>query len=314
MSESSPAPVRTFVPFGRYSIAVLTAVVGIVISIAAYIFVGQFNRQLAEDSFARGAQSQTSAIQLELGNYDEAVAALTTFFDASNNDELGGAQFDLFANFLRRRFPGIGSLIWSPRVTQDQRAAFVAKARAAGDPDYEILDHTTDGSRMPAAPRDEYYAKLFGTLNPGFGNPAGFDALSDPTRAPILRQARDTGQSRAVGPLPSHTQGSTVAVPAYVVFSPVYRRDLPHGTVDERRIAATGVVIGVVRIQEALAAIRQELGGTLSFDFYFFYPGGPVDGRELYWTSPRDAGDGAQAPSESRTPCRHALGRNAQPL
>ncbi len=289
--------VRGFFAGRPYGSAVVAAFLGVALSIGAYVSIAEFSRQVAAVNFTSPAQSELTVIQSGIGDYRDAVESLGSFIEASN-DDFSLSQFTLFTDFLRKTFPGITALAWDQRVTRDQRAAFEAKARATIAPDYQIVDNATLGTPTRAGDRDEYFPSYFSTKEEGSARVLGYDAAFDPRFAPLYQRARDTGQPMAAGPLPLIRIGTETRW-GYLVMVPIFRRDMPRGTIDERRVSLKGYAIGVVRVQDTLNDILGLLGPATNLDLYFFNAAGTVDNRLLYWKSSDDPDGTRPVPNES---------------
>ena len=126
-------------------------------------------------------------------------------FTRSSASTTGSADVDRddFRAFVARSFsrhPGIQALEWIPRVSHDERDAYVRAARRDAEDArdttvrdalaaFEITDQRSPGVMTRGERRDEYFPVYY--IEPMVGNtPAlGFNLASNPTRLAALNAA-----------------------------------------------------------------------------------------------------------------------------
>ena len=207
------------------------------------------------------------------------VSSLTTYLDArllfldnlARHVELSSKpdpqDFRAFVETERKRVNGIHALEWAPLVMQTDRSEAEAQIRN-GHPGFKgFTERTKEGSLQNAQPRPTYVPVTF--LEPLEGNEAalGYDLGSNPMRRTAIEAARDSAQPQATEPITlvqeTHRQAS------FLIFVPVYAKGVPISTIEQRRKAFHGVVLGVFRIGDlATAALngnqRKSLRGELN--------------------------------------------------
>ena len=205
--------------------------------------------------FLRDFREEGSAQMADISNYLN--ARLVFLDDLARHLELSpGPDPETFRAFVateRRRVSGIQALEWAPLVRSAGRAGAEAGLRA-GHPDCRgFTERDAAGTLRSAAVRSCYYPVTF--LEPLAGNrPAlGYDLGSNPARLAAIEAARDTGQPRATAPVTLVQETQSQA--GFLVFAPVYQKGLPTGTLAQRRAAFQGVVLGVFRTGDLLAAV-----------------------------------------------------------
>jgi len=181
--------------------------------------------------FENLARSTQYGISARIKSYSDLTRGLAALFQTA--DQLSRSQFRQYVDSLDmpRYFPAIEALTWAPVVRDAERDAFVAGVRAEGYPKFDIL---------PPGRRPQYAVLTY--LEPAtlVDERLGVDIAASPAIARILEQSRDSGKVAASGqpivmqrPTPHHGLG---------VRLPVYRRNLPLSTVEERRAAYIGSV------------------------------------------------------------------------
>lgn len=162
---------------------------------------------------------------------------------------------DEFSAFLRAQgafatLPGLVGIGFVERVPQADKAAFLERVRAdttlrpGGYPTFTI---------QPEGEREEYFVVTY--LEPHERNESvfGFDLGTDPLRRHILERARDTGQV-VMSPRMILLTGSGHDV-GFLVAVPIYRNHLPHETVEERRAALHGFILGGLDAETFFASV-----------------------------------------------------------
>jgi len=218
--------------------------VGAALTLALFL---QGRRAVLRD-FHSDFQSEAQAQRANMASYLE---ARLQFLDGlarhmELDPEPGAKAFDRFVAAERSRVDGIQALEWAPRVTRDRRAAFEARG---GLP---ITQRGPAGTLERAGVRQAYFPVTY--LEPVAGNrlAMGFDLGSNRVRLTAIEAARDTGLPRATEPLLLVQE--TKEQPGFLIFAPVFHSGQPTATVAQRRAAFRGVVVGVFRTGDLIAA------------------------------------------------------------
>jgi PAS domain S-box-containing protein len=158
--------------------------------------------------------------------------------------------FDAFVGTELDRVKGIQALEWAPLVTRQQRGATELELKKLGRAG--ILERGPGGAMQLAGLRQTYFPVFY--LDPVRGNEAalGYDLGSNPARLRAIEGARDSGKPQATEPLTLVQE--TRAQAGFLIFVPVYARNLPVETLAQRRAAFQGVVLGVFRSGDLAAA------------------------------------------------------------
>jgi PAS domain S-box-containing protein len=217
---------------------------------------------ISENDYLRGdARFETLAIEGEkalenrLASYGNALLGAASYIQGTPN--LSRAQWRTFAENIRLRenFPGLNGIAWVQPVERTRLAEFVQTRRADGTPDFAI--HPQTGS-------DSNYIVSF--VEPELENRAalGLNIAAERKRAQAADLARDSGGAAITGLVkmiqdPEHT-------PGFLMLHPIYFRNLPIGTVSERRAAFRGWTDVALVARNFLASLtdRQDIDYRLS--------------------------------------------------
>ncbi len=229
--------------FGQVFLATVL-IVGVLLSIVAFFLVRDWEEAVIQSQFDVLASGHAALIQRELTRHVDSVESLASFYAASREVER-----DEFSDFVRSTLQShddIQSLQWAPLVLGEQRADFEHSLRAGELADFRITELSAAGDILLAPDHDEYAPVLYVEPLTGNENMIGFDLASDPSRRAALHEARDRGLTVASGVITSLTKTSSQT--SILISRAVYRRGTIPSTLEERRDALLGYVVGVFRL------------------------------------------------------------------
>lgn len=185
--------------------------------------------------FVNHARSAQSVIGAQIKSYTDVLRSAASFLQAS--DRITREQFRAYVVGLKleRHFPAMESINYAEYVPGDRIDDFVRRVRA------EQQAHPFDTHPFaikPPGKRAQYAVLTYIELSNVSANAFGFDLLSVPHAARATLLSRDTGEMVASGQIVAAISG-----PAKVGLAmrlPVYRPDMPLGTVAQRRAAYAG--------------------------------------------------------------------------
>jgi signal transduction histidine kinase len=281
--------VATLIRLRRYWPAAVAACVGLAATFGLFALA----RSGARDKFAADltiqAENRGRGLQEVLSRYQGTIEGFGASFPYAALDQ---ARFDAYARniFLASHFirSGLQALTWAPRVTDSDRAAFEAAARAEGLTEYGIRDSVTNAGLEPAEHRPIYFPLRY-AAPAGKAAPLGLDVLSDKARSETLRRALSTGRIAAApqAPLRVGGSGTLVFLPVYAPGMTSSEHELPAG------ILAFRFFIGptIDAIIEALEPLPPDL------EMYVLDDGAPAGERVIYYR-PARGGDGTETRSD----------------
>lgn len=233
-------------------------------------------QQHAQDRFESRTAEVHADISKRMLEYEQVLRGGVGLFAAS--DEVTRRDWREYVTTLRLAefWPGLQGMGFSLRVPAEAKEAHIARIRAEGFTNYVI---------HPDGPRPEYHSIIY--LEPFEGRNLrafGFDMASESTRRASMEQARDTGLP-AVSGIVKLVQETTEDVQrGFLMYLPVYRRDLPKETVAQRRAALHGFVYSPFRINDLMRGILGD--GVPDLDFAIFDGETKSTNFLLYSTSP----------------------------
>jgi len=256
-SEDRAPPSRRF----RWWLSLIVGVGGVAISLAVWYTLRVRERQLIESRFQTLAAERLRVFEREFVRNLDALETLTGLLSTMHRIERD--TFYNTAHALLLRHPSLVSLQWVPRITDAQRMDLESELQqyVAGA---AITEFNPQGELQPAPQRAHYYPVRFvEPMQDEFGRQLlGHDHSADPARWKAMEAARDAGEPRATGPLDMvapPSQENDDQQNAILVYAPIYTRDFPHQTVEQRRLAVRGFVVGVFHVGTSLHAALKEL-------------------------------------------------------
>ncbi len=189
----------------------------------------------------------TLRIEQRLVAYEQVLRGARGLLEAS--EAVNRAEFGRYVASLRLgdHYPGIQGIGFSPLILAQTRTRELARIHQLDLPDFAI---------RPNGERAEYAPVLF--IEP-FAGPnlraLGYDVYSEPVRRAAMAQARDTDQAAITGKvvLAQETENSSKA--GFLMYLPVYRQQMPHQTVTERRANLRGWVSAPFRMDDLMRGI-----------------------------------------------------------
>ncbi|MCG8424000.1 MAG: CHASE domain-containing protein [Proteobacteria bacterium] len=213
-------------------------------AVTVFVLARGWEAERIAGEFEHRAHTLTETLRERLDVYLAEIYAIASLYGMTR--QLERDKFHAFVTPLIARNPGIQALEWIPRVPHAERAAYKEAARRDGFSHFQITERGTRSQMIPAAQRDEYFPVYY--VEPYASNTAamGFDLASSSIRRQPLEEARDTGLVVASGRVTllderGHQFG-------FLVFMPIYDSERPLRTVEERRSALRGFVLGVFRV------------------------------------------------------------------
>lgn len=242
-----------------------------------------------QQTFIRATQMYRQMLERRIEAYVSFLTDLSSLFTA-NEDE--AVSYKAFASFVRNahviiNYPGTNRIGYLPLVPAAGKAAYEARMRRMGFPEYHI--------RAAGLPIYFPYTYLFPLDDQVQRALLGLDPHTRPERSAAMQQARDLNQVISTSKLASLVYPSTQS--SFIFYAPVYRSDRPRQTTVQRRQALAGYVFAAFRADRLLYnAWGNDLDRIATVRFY---DGSSATAGNLLYDS-----EGAKG---SRNDCRQCL-------
>ncbi len=192
------------------------------------------------DAFQRQVFRLHSALKNEIKDHLVVNETLKAFFDSS--ESVSHPMFHQFSRPLIARLKGVRALQWIPRVEDSERRLLERREKI------EFSELDAENKVVPAAHRDAYFPIVYAEPDQGNEDDIGLDLSSRPGMLDLVRRIIDSGQITAIydgNPLISRN-GRRCDV---FLYTPLYRKDAPLATVEQRRESFKGLVASVFRVE-----------------------------------------------------------------
>ena len=284
-----------------YPAAWLVLIIGVALSVTAFLVVQKNIQNEAQLRFERQASDAHHTIQARVRSYVDIMYGLGALFRTS--DTVTRAQFHRFVEGLdlARRFPGFQSINYAVQVPGKDREKFEASVRR--DTSLDPKGYSQFQIRPPAS-RPEYHVVSY--LEPMSGNEAAFgrDLLGlDPARSAAIERMRDSGQLYSSGRL--IVLSGRKSIVALAMRLPVYRGEGPLDTVEQRRANFAGSLGSGFLVKELLSDVLEP--GSFDSVRFRIYDAGPASEYRAEQRHDRQEGllfdsmEAPPAPAESNT-------------
>ncbi len=292
MSQNPPRRgTRVLLPY-------LILLLGFCFTVLVYYYFSKLTRAQDNTHFERSVQEVQDQVRLRIATSTALLRAGTGLFAAS--DSVSAREFDQFVRQieLEKNYPGVLGIGFALKFPHEEKAELVAKMRRQGVPDFRVWPEDSS--------RDDLTAILY-LQPPGSRNhlAIGYDMFSDAVRRQAMEKARDTGVPVASGPvtLVQEPEDQTKQI-GFLIYAPVYRKNMPLGTEAERRAALFGFVYSPYRVDDFLKPVTGEKNYDVSFQVY----DGPDTRPESLISTP-SADDSSDEPFFSTVKTQDVAGR-----
>jgi PAS domain S-box-containing protein len=269
----------------QYLGALVVLCLGVLLSVASFFQLRGRERGQLEYDFARAAEDRVFAIKRTMELDSIIMQSVRSFYDGSEKVER--AEFRDFATPSVEKRQNVRALEWVPRVPGPERAKYEADARKEGCEGFRITEYDKNGSPVPASRRDSFFPVFYIEPKEGNERELGFDLAADPQCREAMDRSGSTGQLVSTPRIA--LSPDEFAQFGLRLFLPVYRKNAPLGTVEDRRKNLEGFVAGVLRVngivEEALSALTPAAVHVGLFDL-----SAPEGERVLFWHSARASG------------------------
>ncbi len=263
--------------FTRAATAYAVLLGALALTLLAYYYVQQRVENEARDRFDETVTAAQEAIDRRMNSYVDAMLGARGLFPASESVEREEWRGYVEGVELEDRYEGIQAIGYVRYVPPGERDEFEDRLAET------FRDEGVQSSLavQPGGERSGYYPVTFvEPFNEVNENLLGRDRYTEPAHRDAMDRARDTGEAEATGKVymfseASGNSGASLAlVPGIVMYLPVYKKDEPTGTVDERRSALDGFVVCYLTTGELFRDIFEEpYEPEIDFEVY--------DGNEL---------------------------------
>jgi signal transduction histidine kinase len=265
----------------RAAVAYVVLLAALTLTVLAYQYVRQNVEASRRAQFNETMLQTRDIIDNRVDSYVSAMRGARGLFYASESverEEWGGYADGIDLD----RYEGMQVLGYTRRVEPDERDSFDEElSQEYGE------DGRPDPVIRPGGPERYAYFPIeyVEPLNEVNRRLIGRDMHADSDHRRAMDQARDTGEPRGTGKVyllseaPSGSKADLDLQPGFMVYAPIYREGEPVDTVEERRSALDGYVVGALEAEGLLQDIEQYIP---SVDLEIYDGGRPNRTNLLY--------------------------------
>jgi PAS domain S-box-containing protein len=221
----------------------ISLVLGLLLTLLAYnITRSNENKQMhAELDAIKRAYKIAFFRELEL-NLD-ILRDIRKFYQSS--DQVTRAEFRLFTLEAIQQYDAIKALQWVPRVSAEQKNAFVRQAHTDGLSQFTITQRNAQATMQPIVQAKPFYYPVY-FVEPMQGNEQalGFDLSSNPSRYQTILSSIKSGRTLSTPPIQLVQDKHKVA---YLFIEPIYHTGSPSPAARQEKF--NGFALGVFKIE-----------------------------------------------------------------
>ena len=240
----------------------------------------QWELDRIQSDFEQMAENHIYSLRRNIETNLFLLESIKAFYNGSNHVDRN--EFQMFVEPFLQHASGIQAIAWIPRVCDSQRTEYEREVRSEGFVDFQITQRANQGDMIRADRRDEYFPVHY--VEPFEINKLalGFDPASNPAHLEALNRSCETGARIA-------TARITLALKTghqfgFMVFTPIYQKDVSIDTIEDRREHLEGFVLGTYRICDIVKNGLTHTD-TQNIDVRIIDPSAQADERLLYFHS-----------------------------
>jgi PAS domain S-box-containing protein len=254
------SPLKATLFSRRGLLAWIVLLAGLVPTVLVWTALRDERERSAAAQFELHAREVIAAIEKRLRDHEQILLGGAGLFDASDNVTRGQWRTYVERLRLKENYPGIQGVGFSKVIEPAGLAEHIAVVRAEGFPQYTV---------RPPGERSRYTSIIY--LEPFIDRNLaafGYDMYSEATRRRAMQQAVDSNTTSITGKvkLVQETHGKEQA--GFLMYVPVYRKNLPLTNEQERWQALLGYVYSPYRVEDLMRGILGESSLVVDFSLH----------------------------------------------
>ena len=245
---------RIFLPY-------LLLLLGLCFTAVVYYYFSKLTFEQDQSRFQKTIQELQDRIKVKIETSIALLRAGEGLFAAS--DDVSLSEFSRFVEQfdLPRNYPGIQGIGYSQLFRPDEKDAVIKRMRAEGQTDFHV---------WPDEPREQYSSVVYlQPANDRNRRAIGYDMFTDPVRRVAMERARDSGAPAASARVRLKQEADDKTPQwGFLIYTPVYRNDVPTDTIEQRRAALAGFVYSPYRIDDFLRPVTTTKNYDVSFQIF----------------------------------------------
>ena len=263
---------------GRYFSVIVILLCGAVLSLWLFSLSRQWEVGRRNEEFRRLAGDRIHLFRERINDHFETIYSIASFFASSGYVER--SEFKVFSQNIFKFRDAITFIFWIPRVPGKERVIFEQAQRKAGFSDFQIRALSPDLKVVDSKDEPLYFPVTFLESTDNSMDPLGVDFLSESVRRAALEAARDSGDPA----LTARTMrlGARSNNYSCLIFYPIYRKDTPVNTIEQRRDNLLGFIALIFEVKKTLENSRKGLS-PIGIDMEIYDKTLPKNEELLYY-------------------------------
>jgi len=217
------------------------------ISVSAYVHLNKNFEEREHLRFLKVTKQASMLVKNRMDAYRQTLYAGAGLFNASDN--VSRAEWQAFVKSLKieQNFPGVQGLGYSEVVRPHEKERHTARIRAEGFPTFDI---------KPPGTRDIYTSIIYlEPFNERNKRAFGYDMYSEEVRREALNRAIFGGVAALTGKVRLLQENNVDVQAGFLMYVPVYRKNMPLDTKEQRMAAIQGFVYAPFRAKDLMNGV-----------------------------------------------------------
>lgn len=238
-------------------VALLVLVLGMVVSFLSAREASLHAQHIDEGRFEKLSDRVRTEVMRRVGQYAYGLRGATAVWAASVNVERAEFRAMAKSRDLPAEFPGALGIGFIRRVGREELNGFIARTRLDGAPNF----HVKSSGDAPDLFIIEYIEPL--ALNQAA---EGYDVGSESARRAGAERAMLTGKTTLTDPI-TLVQAMNEG-PGFLIYHPIYARDVSNAGEEERRAALVGWSYMPIVAKRIVGGIAADVNNEIDFELY----------------------------------------------
>ncbi len=267
-----------FIRSGNFLKALFVLFIGLGLTIALTLYVKRNFEQIALQKLKIINSDIETRIEYRLTAHAQLLRCGVAFFASSEKVTREEWHEFYLKSEIERNLPGILGLGFAKVIPSEQLEKHIQTIKREGFSDYTI---------WPAGEKETYSAIVYlEPFNWRNRRAFGFDMLSEPVRRKALYAARDSNMAVLSGKVTLVQETNEDIQAGTLMYLPVYKKNMPVETVEQRREAILGWVYSPYRMNDLMDGILGHWESSREGDVYLrIYDNNIIDDQALLYDS-----------------------------
>lgn len=216
--------------------------------------------RFSQAAFDSQVDELAQSLQLRMRDHEQLLLGTKGLYEASQSVERDEFQYYVNSLHLAQKYPGVQVVGFSKWTKPTELSSLISQIQSEGFPQFKVF---------PQGEREVYSIIVY--VEPFVGrniSAFGFDMFSESTRRRTMNAAIESNMARLSSKVILVQEGASNIQAGSLLYLPIYKKNLPLHTVDDRWNALTGFVYAGFRMGDLMNGILQERKLDINFTLY----------------------------------------------